>query len=75
MLNSYNNTVHELDQMFSVIKNKLAEEHYRSKEELKNFLEKQLQEIELEESEIEKEIEHNLKEKNRIKELLKKIVV
>lgn len=52
MLNSYNTTVHELDQMFSVIKNKLAEEHYRSKEELKKFMERQLIEIDLEEAKI-----------------------
>lgn len=73
MLNSYNVTVQELDQMFSVIKNKLAEEHYRSKEELKKFLERQLVEIDMEEAKIDDEIEKNIKEKIRVKEMLSKI--
>lgn len=39
-MNSYKESVGELDHIFNMIKTKLADEHSRSKEELNQFLEK-----------------------------------
>jgi len=47
--------------MFSKIKERLTDEHHRSKEELTYFLEKELEELSLQETEVQKDIENNIK--------------
>lgn len=73
LLSSYNDTVSELDRMFNTIKAKLTDEHYRSKEELRKFLEKEIDELGDEEKGIMEELEKNEKEKSRVQAILDKI--
>jgi seryl-tRNA synthetase len=59
--------------MFSKIKNRLVDEHHRSKEELTYFLEKELEELSMQEKEVQKDIENNMKEKQKLEVYLEKI--
>ena len=73
LLESYEETTKELDKMFNMIKNKLADEHHRSKEEVRHFLEKEIEEIEMEEEKLLTDIQENRVEQNKMNEFLKKI--
>jgi len=46
LLNSYKGSTDELDRIFNIIKNRLVDEHHRSKEELTKFLEREIEELE-----------------------------
>ena len=56
-----------------MIKTKLSDEHTRSKEELNQFLEKEIEELEINEKELIADLEYNSKERARIVTQLEKI--
>ena len=66
LLLSYRQSTQELDKIFNTIKNRLVDEHHRSKEELTKFLEKEIQELEEQEKELVEDMEVNRKERSRI---------
>ena len=56
-----------------MIKTKLSDEHTRSKEELNQFLEKEIEELEVNEKELIVDLDYNSKERARIVTQLEKI--